>query len=89
MALRAVRRCLDHGADHLAGREPVRDREREEGRLPPGRPAWLGHDRAITLTSWASDAEVTRSLCLRSVISRLPTTTASATVSTSSSRRGA
>ncbi len=35
---------------------------------------------AITLTSWASDAEVTRSLCLSSVISRLPTTTASATV---------
>ena len=36
-----------------------------------------------------SDAEVTRSLRLRSVISRLPTTTASATVYTSSSCRGA
>src|ERR1700722_14762873 len=41
---------------------------------------------AITLTSWAGDAggardaEVTRSLRRRSVISRLPTTTASATV---------
>ncbi len=34
---------------------------------------------AITLTSWASDALVTRSACLSSEISRLPNTTASAT----------
>ena len=42
---RVVRRGLDHRADHLAGREPARDREREERRLPPGWPAGLGHDR--------------------------------------------
>ena len=34
---------------------------------------------AMTLTSWASDADVTRSACLSSEISRLPTTTASIT----------
>jgi hypothetical protein len=34
---------------------------------------------AITLTSWASEAEVTRSACLSSEMSRLPTTTASST----------
>jgi len=35
---------------------------------------------AITLTSWASDAACTRSVWRSSEISRLPTTTASATL---------
>jgi hypothetical protein len=34
---------------------------------------------AITLTSWARDAAVTRSACRSSEMSRLPTTTASST----------
>ena len=34
---------------------------------------------AITLTSCASEADVTRSACLSSEMSRLPTTTASST----------
>src|ERR1700722_9688956 len=45
VARRVVGRCLDRGADYLAGREPARDGEREEGRLAPGGPAGLGHDR--------------------------------------------
>ena len=43
---------------------------------------------AITLTSWARQATVTRSLCRSSEISRLPTTTASVTLYSSSSSRG-
>ena len=44
---------------------------------------------AITLTSCASDAECTRSVCRSSEISRFPTTTASATLYLSSSSTGA
>ena len=44
---------------------------------------------AMTLTSWARQAAVTRSLCRSSAISRLPTTTASVTVYSSSITRGA
>ena len=59
--------------------EPGGGSEGEERRLSPGRAARLGLIGAMTLTSCASEALRTRSACLSSEISRLPTTTASRT----------
>ena len=75
-----VARGSDLHAQHVAGGVPGGLGEGVEGRLPPRGPAGLGRIGAITLTSWAWQAAVTRSLCRSRVISREPTTTASATV---------
>ena len=65
---------------HLALTKPGGMQEWVENRLPPGRTARLVMIGAITLTSWARQAILTRSACCRREISMQPTSSASASV---------